>query len=783
MRKLYTCILFLFVLSISSNSFGQIVANNDNVPSSINGLIGGVWSNVFSNDTLNGSPVNSSDVTVSIVSSTVGFIQPSGLFIINPGTPAGYYSIQYQICETANPSNCDTAYIYVYVTAAPIDAVNDGAFTLDATTGGITPAILLNDTLNGVPVLPYQITLTVSSMSNPAFILNPNGTITLNAGSGIPSGTYTVTYQICEVLNPTNCDTATVTIVVQNNLIINITPTYNDFNSDGFVNVGDVVNYQYSLTNNESTSATNISLSSPNVTIYGGTLASLAPGATNNTTFTGTHVITQNDINTHTVNTTVTSTGINNGVTVNSSVSNSFNLSVSDGIRLNAFLDTNNNGIQDSGETNSGYYGSFAYTINGGSPNYIFANPSNIAYLYESNPATLYNLSFVVGNSYYTTPLYTCTTTYSNVTVTTGSGITTYNFPVQYNPFTDLGVILYSYLDPPMPGFTYNNVIFIRNNGTQTIPSGTVTFTKDANVNITGVNQTVTNTPTGFTYNFTNLLPFQTRSITVTMQVPTIPTVALGQQLTNAVSATIPSSDVLVSNNTSSLTQTIVGSYDPNDKQEIHGGRIVHSTFTSNDFLTYTIRFENTGTANAINIKVDDFLDSKLDENSIVMVASSHNYVLNRNGSNLSWRFNGINLPPSNGSATIGHGYITFQIKPKSGYAIGDIIPNYANIYFDFNPAIITNVCTTEFVATLSNPNFAFNDLNYFPNPVKNSLSISNSNTIDFIEITSVLGQKILAQKVNDLETEIDMSNLSKGIYFVKIGSQNQEKVVKIVKE
>ncbi len=584
------------------------------------------------------------------------------------------------------------------------------------------------------------------------------------------------TPSICLPINPicTNC-----TVVCFNTpLLVTTTSTYNDFNNDGFVNVGDVINYQYSLTNNDTNPISNISLSSSTVTISGGTIATLNPGQTNNTTFTGTHVITQNEINTHTVFSNVTAIGTLNGITITTYNDNSFNLPViSDGILLNAFLDVNANGVQDSGET-SGNYGYFVYAINGGSTNFTTASyPGTNVYLYETNPSNTYNLSLQPNN------YYTSATTYSNVTVPTGSGITSYNFPVHYNPFTDLRVYLYNYSSPPIPGFTYTNVIRIDNNGTQNIPSGTLTFTKDANVTITNVNQTVTTTATGFTFNFTNLAPFESRFIIVTMQVPTIPTVALGQQLTDSVFTTIPSGDVLVSNNSSSLTQTIVGSYDPNDKQESHGGQIVHSTFTTNDYLTYTIRFENTGTANAINIKVDDLLDSKLDEGSILMVAASHSYVLHRNGSHLTWKFNGINLPPSNGSETIGHGYIVFQIKPKPDYAIGDIIPNTAEIYFDFNPAIVTNTCTTEFVETLSNDNFVFANLNYFPNPTKNSITISNDTVIDTIEITSILGQQILSQKINSLQTELDMRSLPSGIYLVKVTSGEATKTVKIVKE
>lgn len=165
------------------------------------------------------------------------------------------------------------------------------------------------------------------------------------------------------------------------------------------------------------------------------------------------------------------------------------------------------------------------------------------------------------------------------------------------------------------------------------------------------------------------------------------------------------------------------------------------------------------------------------------MIAASHPYVLQRTGTELNWKFDGINLPPSVPNTQIGHGYITFQIKPTAGYAIGDIIPNFASIYFDFNPPIITNTHLTEFVTTLSNPNFAFNNLNYYPNSVKNSLSIANTSLIEEIEITSLLGQKILTKKINELQTELNLSELANGVYFVKVISEGQEKTVKIIKE
>ncbi|WP_309609582.1 T9SS type A sorting domain-containing protein [Flavobacterium sp.] len=454
---------------------------------------------------------------------------------------------------------------------------------------------------------------------------------------------------------------------------------------------------------------------------------------------------------------------------------------VNSGILLKAFIDSNANAIQDNGEVNF-TQGQFGYILNdNGIVNNVFS--SNGEYLInESNPLNSYDLNFTI-NPAYNSQYSLTTSSYSNVT-TSNLGVVTYSFPVTEIPFKDLLVSIYSNGTPPRPGFTYSNQIMYKNNGNQTIASGTIDFTKNNAVTITNISQSgTTSNADGFTFDFVNLLPGEFRYINVTMQVPTIPTVNLGQVLTNSVSVSIPFGDINSSNNQASLSQIIVGSFDPNDKAESHGGKILHSTFTSNDYLTYTIQFENTGTYNAENVRVNDILDAKLDETSIIMIKSSHDYELNRVGNNVNWNFNGIELPPSVANTQIGHGYIVFKIKPKLGYSIGDIIPNTANIFFDFNPAIVTNTFNTEFVSTLAINQFDLNVLSIYPNPVHNSFKIINTSLIDSVSIFSILGQEVITKNVDGLTTEINTTSLANGIYFVKIISDGREKTIKIIKE
>lgn len=449
------------------------------------------------------------------------------------------------------------------------------------------------------------------------------------------------------------------------------------------------------------------------------------------------------------------------------------------GFVLNAFVDANENSIQDNNEQNFNL-GQFNYELNNTGIVTTLTSSNGNAFISETVATNSYNFNYTIPSQY--SSQYSCSTSYSNIS-NTNENVTTFNFPVIALLYDDLSVYISPNGVSPRPGFVYSNRITYKNSGNIAIPSGTITFTKDSNISIVSSSEMVTSTSQGFTFDFTNLLPNETRYLTVNFQVPTIPTVSIGQTLTNSVMISIPINDINPVNNQNSLSQIVIGSYDPNDKTESHGGKIIHSTFTSNDYLTYTIQFENTGTAEPYFINVDDVLDAKLDPTSIEMIDASHPYTMKRTQNTLSWNFQNIFLPPSNGSATIGHGYITFKVKPKSGYAVGDVIPNIANIYFDFNPAITTPVCTTEFVTSLSKDEFTFTDYKIYPNPFTSVLTVSNNSIIEEIEISSIMGQKIIDEKVNQLQYTIDLSDLTPGVYFAKVKSNGVEKWNKIMKK
>ncbi|WP_297696272.1 gliding motility-associated C-terminal domain-containing protein [uncultured Eudoraea sp.] len=180
------------------------------------GTTGGVieGGNIFDNDTLNGEALDPADVTLTSTPTGPLTINPDGTVSVAPDTAPGIYTIDYTICEIANEINCDTATVTVKVIIITIDAVDDdySDIFIDGEDGGILPDsnVLDNDTLNGLSVNPEDVTIT----STPTGPLTVNVDGTISVAPDTPTGSYSIEYTICENENPTNCDTATVVVLV-----------------------------------------------------------------------------------------------------------------------------------------------------------------------------------------------------------------------------------------------------------------------------------------------------------------------------------------------------------------------------------------------------------------------------------------------------------------------------------------------------------------------------------------------------------------------------------------
>lgn len=83
----------------------------------------------------------------------------------------------------------------------------------------------------------------------------------------------------------------------------------------------------------------------------------------------------------------------------------------------------------------------------------------------------------------------------------------------------------------------------------------------------------------------------------------------------------------------------------------------------------------------------------------------------------------------------------------------------------------------------LATEQFDLSQLNYYPNPVKDILNISYINEITAVSVYNLLGQEVATKSVNETLANIDMSQLAKGTYLVKVTSDNLVKTIKVIKE
>lgn len=71
----------------------------------------------------------------------------------------------------------------------------------------------------------------------------------------------------------------------------------------------------------------------------------------------------------------------------------------------------------------------------------------------------------------------------------------------------------------------------------------------------------------------------------------------------------------------------------------------------------------------------------------------------------------------------------------------------------------------------------------YFPNPVKNTLNLNAQNTIENVRMYNMLGQEVLRATPNNVDSELDLSNLQTGTYFVKVTIASVTKTIRVVKQ
>ena len=149
-------------------------------------------------------------------------VNPNGTITIPDNAAPGNYTITYNVCTVATPTECTSGTVtFTVVPQQPTLVVNPDPLVVTGTGTRTTPSVLDNDhfvmpngTTTSVTTSSVTINNVVVTPSAPGTLsptLNPDGTITIP--NGLRPGVYTITYDMC--VASSTCVSATTTLTVR----------------------------------------------------------------------------------------------------------------------------------------------------------------------------------------------------------------------------------------------------------------------------------------------------------------------------------------------------------------------------------------------------------------------------------------------------------------------------------------------------------------------------------------------------------------------------------------
>jgi uncharacterized repeat protein (TIGR01451 family) len=350
----------------------------------------------------------------------------------------------------------------------------------------------------------------------------------------------------------------------------------------------------------------------------------------------------------------------------------------------------------------------------------------------------------------------------------------------------NFGMICKPGFDVGTKGFNLNNIIFPGQAHTLTVRSGDLSnfyglncaagVAGNVTIEITGPVQYVGNpasslTPTvGLsTYSYTipdfGLVDMD-NDFQLTFLVDT--TALSGDLICMNVNVTPVSGDNVSANNIYSACYSVVNSYDPNNK--LVTPETVEPGY--DDYLTYTINFQNTGSAPAFNIRLEDTLSPLVDLSTFEVIGYSHDSHFNLIDNKLIVFYPNIMLEDSTTNEPESKGFFQYRVRPMSGLTEGTTVENTAHIFFDYNAPITTNTAVTSYEIDDTGINEIEYDLSIFPNPSNGQfyVTLNGSGVLEKVSVIDELGREIpVRTSTGSTYTTIELVNKATGLFIVNV--------------
>ena len=225
-----------------------------------------------------------------------------------------------------------------------------------------------------------------------------------------------------------------------------------------------------------------------------------------------------------------------------------------------------------------------------------------------------------------------------------------------------------------------------------------------------------------------------------------------------------------------------------NNKDVFPKGIYEEHFINANTAIEYLIHFQNTTGITATNVMIKDSVFTHLDPSSIRLGPSSHPYQFTLTGNGVAnFIFHDIMLPDSIVNDVASRGFVTFYIQQKADLPLGTQIINKAEIHFNANPAVTTNMTLNTIGADFleevivhtkalpsKEPLLSIYPLpadDYFIIECHQSYLLENSG---IVQVFDVKGNEIWTQELSSGKTTVDCKHFPKGAYWVKVLSEGE---------
>jgi len=223
--------------------------------------------------------------------------------------------------------------------------------------------------------------------------------------------------------------------------------------------------------------------------------------------------------------------------------------------------------------------------------------------------------------------------------------------------------------------------------------------------------------------------------------------------------------------------RTLGCAYDPNDKQIFPAGVSSEAYLLTAEPAVYTIRFQNTGNDFARDVTLVDNLPAEVDLESFNIVNTSHDVYTSIRDREVTFFFDDIYLIDSLTNAELSQGFVSFEVMFDQATPDFTVIENEAEIYFDFNPAIVTNTVRNtivEMYPILSTDTPTEKPFVIYPNPTDHSVFFATQQRGNLL-IYNLSMKQVAGHEIIESNTKLDLSQLTSGVYYLMFTTEDGE--------